>query len=48
MLGKLMKYEFKSTGRMFGVILLVILILSLMIGLLGRTLPDHVRYDMEP
>ena len=36
MLGKLLKYEFKSTGRMFGVIYLVILILSLMIGLLGR------------
>src|SRR5699024_1205776 len=36
MLGKLLKYEFKSTGRLFGVIYLLIMILSLMIGLLGR------------
>ena len=36
MLAKLLKYEFKSTGRMFGVIYAVILILSLVMGLLGR------------
>lgn len=37
MLGKLLKYELKSTSRLFGVIYLVILVLSLVIGISGRS-----------
>lgn len=37
MLGKLIKYELKSTSRLFGVIYLVILVLSLLIGISGRS-----------
>ena len=36
MLGKLLKYEFKSTGRTFGAIYIIILVLSVVMGILGR------------
>lgn len=38
MLGKLLKYELKSTSRRLGVIYLIILVLSLVIGISGRSL----------
>ena len=36
MLGKLLKYEFKSTGLTFGAIYIIILVLSVVMGILGR------------
>ena len=37
MLGKLLKYEFKSTGRLMGLIYLAVLVVAAVTGILGRS-----------
>ena len=47
MLGKLLKYELKSTGRVFGAIYAIILVLSAVMGILGRTFLRDGVYTLE-